>query len=393
MNSIEEILEKMTLSEKIGQLTMCGNSIYNKDESLASERLRQGRVGSVITGIDVKLANKMQREAVEHTRLGIPLMYGFDVIHGFRTIFPMPLAESCSWDERLAEETSRVAAKEARAGGIHLTFAPMVDLSRDARWGRYNESAGEDPYLNCIFAKARVKGFQGTDISQTDRIAACVKHFVGYGAVEGGIDYNSVELSKVSLYNYYLPPFQAAVDAGVKCVMSAFTTLNGEPCVGSGFVQKELLRGICGFNGVIISDFAAPGELTIHGYAKDLSEAAQLSANATLDIEMEGKYKCYFSCLEQLVRDNKVSMEIIDQAVYRVLKLKKELGLFENPYFDETLQDTVCSLPEHRELARKAACSSIVMLKNNGVLPIGGKKKIVMIGSNADNKETCISVW
>lgn len=391
--NLQELLAKMTLTEKIGQLTMSGNSIYNDNESVGWQRLREGKVGSFISIVDPALANRIQKVAVEQTRLGIPVFFSFDVIHGLKTIFPLPLAESCSFNPALAEQTAHIAAKESRASGIHLTFAPMVDTSRDARWGRYNEGAGEDAYVGSRFAEARVRGFQGDDLTRDDRIAACVKHFVAYGACESGMDYNSVDMSSSVLYNHYLPPFRAAAKAGVSAAMNAFVTFNGYPCVGSDYILTILLRDVCGFNGTTISDFASVGELSVHGYTKDDKESAEVALKAGMDIEMEGAYKCYLNHLEELVNEGKVPMEKIDRAVLRVLELKEKLGLFEHPYFDLEAADKVCFTPEHRRVARQAARESLVLLKNEGALPLAKSKKVALIGPLADNVNVCLSVW
>ena len=284
---IEALIEKMTLEEKIGQLTQMGaNVIYGDIFEANTDHIKRGEIGSFIVGASPEQLNELQRIAVEESRLGIPLLFAKDVIHGYRTIFPIPIAESCSWDINMAEESARIAAKEASAAGLHWTFSPMVDIARDSRWGRIAEGAGEDTYLQCKIAEAKVKGYQGDDISEKDRLISCAKHFAAYGAAIGGRDYNSVDMSLETLFEVYLPPFQAAVDAGVESVMTAFHDFNGVPCTGNEYLLKDVLRDTMGFKGVVISDSCSVREILVHKMARDEAEAAKYSITAGTDIEM-----------------------------------------------------------------------------------------------------------
>ena len=389
---IKKLLSQMTLDEKIGQLLQCGTSIYKDFEELQWDLVKTGKIGSFLHINDPLLVNKLQKCAVEESRLGIPLAFGHDVIHGRLTNFPVPAAEACSWEPELARRTAEVAAKESRWSGIHWTYAPMVDLARDARWGRNVEGAGEDPYLASRFAEARVKGFQGDDIASGDNVAACAKHFVGYSACIGGRDYNSADMSVQTLYDMFLPPFQAAIDAGVVSVMSAFHDLNGVPCTGSKWLMKDVLRKDMNFDGLLISDAGAVGQMQVHGYTEDERDTAKKAIEAGIDIEMATF--TYNHHLKELIEKGEVPMELLDEAVLRVLEFKDKLGLFENPYVDMDKANSICVTTESRALARESAKKSIVLLKNeNNILPLDKKSKIAVIGTVAADQGDMSDTW
>lgn len=389
---IDDLMGKMTVREKVGQLNQCGNSIYNDDYKVGWDLLREGRIGSFLGIADVEKANEMQRVAVEETRLGIPLLLGYDVIHGYRTTFPVPWTESFSWEPELAERTSEASAAEAAADGINWIYAPMIDIARDARWGRIVEGAGEDPYLISRFAEARVKGIQGSDLSDGKHAAACAKHFVGYGACSGGRDYNTADMSEQTLFDMYLPPFKAAVDAGARTIMSAFNDLNGEPCTGSKYLLTDVLRKKMGFKGAVISDAGSCDQIKIHGYTESDRDTAKTAINAGLDVEMCFGIFTYQDNLEQLVADGEVSVETLDAAVRRVLELKYDLGLFENPYKDPAKGISDAEISANRALALEAAEKSVVLLKNNGILPINNINA-ALAGPFADSREEMIGCW
>lgn len=417
---IRELLEQMTVEEKVGQLNQVGPSPvggfeitmtemeqmlkegritkeeYEKNFTVSSwnnrgKDVQRGHIGSFLGIRNVARCNHMQRIAVEDSRLHIPLLIGLDVVHGLRTIFPIPLAESCAWDEALFEKSAEIAAKEAAATGINWTFAPMVDIGRDARWGRVAEGAGEDPYLTSCFARAKVRGFQGTELSDPDRIAACAKHFVAYGAATGGRDYGQADMSPQTLLEYYMPPFEAACEEGVASFMPAFNDVNGEPCTSSGFLLSELLCKQWGFNGVVVSDSGAVGELVAHGTVDNRADATKQAVEAGIDIDMSSM--CFTEELAELVRSKKVSMDTLDEAVRRVLRIKYELGLFEHPYVDETLGETLYLNEEHTEAARDAARRSAVLLKNDGLLPLKNNMRIAVVGELAANKKEMLGTW
>ncbi len=336
--------------------------------------------------------NHCQRVAVEESRLGIPLLMGADVIHGFRTVFPIPLAEASSWNPPLLEQASRVAAEEASASGVDWIYAPMVDVARDPRWGRIAEGAGEDPFLGMAMARARIRGFQATDLASGRRIAACPKHFVAYGAAEAGRDYNTVDLSERTLRDVYLPPFKAAFEAGAGSVMSAFNEIGGVPATANSFLLRTLLRDEWGWPGVVLSDYESVRELIPHGVAADLEEAARLSLRAGLDVEMVSS--AYPDHLADLVNTGEVPLTLVDDAVRRVLRLKIRLGLFEKPYTDETLAATLILRPDFRELALQVAQESMVLLKNEGdILPLSPQTRLAVIGPLADNRHDLLGCW
>ena len=389
---VESILKSMTLDEKIGQLVQysagqptgpgTGRSDYK-------EMIARGQIGALLNVIETPLINEYQRIAIEKSRLHIPLLFGLDVIHGFRTEFPIPLGMASTWDPDLVERASRVAASEASDIGIRWTFSPMVDVARDARWGRIAEGAGEDPYLGSAMAAAYVRGYQGARLDAPDTMAACVKHYVGYGAAEGGRDYNSTEISEHTLREFYLPPFHAAVDAGAATVMSAFNSLDGVPASANPFTLTEILRKEWGFKGMVVSDWSSIGELVAHGIAVDDAAAARKALLAGVDMDMASSL--YHDQLAQLVQSGAVPMANVDESVRRVLRVKLALGLFDHPYVDEGRAQSAFFLPESLQLAQTIAERSFVLLKNS---PVGGKtllplskdvKTVAVIGPLADN--------
>ena len=392
---VNDLLKRMTLDEKIGQLWQVN---YGKDpDKRFADKLKRGEVSSFLDGTSLienpVMRNKLQHIAVEQSRLGIPIILGHDVIHGFRTVFPISLAQSCAWEPGLFERTQTIAAREAAAAGIDWTFAPMVDLARDPRWGRIAEGFGEDPWLGSLDAAASVRGFQGTNVADPDHIVACLKHFVGYGAAEGGRDYNTTEISEFTLRNFYLPQFKAGVDAGALTVMSAFNDLSGMPASGNRHTLTDILRGEWHFPGYVISDWAAVGELVDHGVAPNDAVAARQGLTAGVDMEMVST--TYPDTLAQQVKSGKIPMSVVDEAVRRVLTVKFEKVLFDHPYADETRYQTAFLQSDAIILAREAAAKSCVLLKNeNNALPISKEiKKITLIGPFADDAEELVGPW
>lgn len=389
LTRVEALLAQMTLEEKIGQLTqVSGNQAQTGPLSLASadrDGLRSGRVGSMLNVLGAHYTRAHQEEAMQ-SRLKIPLLFAHDVIHGYLTTFPVPLAEAASFDLQAIEKSARVSAIEAAAAGIHWTFAPMVDVTRDPRWGRVTEGAGEDPYLAAQIAAARVKGLQGRERGDTNAVLATAKHFAGYGATVGGREYDSVDMSLRQLWETHLPPFKAARDADAASFMNAFNDLNGVPATGNRYLLRDILKGAWGFEGVVVSDWASIGEMVPHGHAADARQAAELALNAGTDIDMESSaYRAY---LPALVAEGRVSLALVDDAVRRVLRLKFELGLFEDPYrfSDPAREKALLGHPSHRQAAREMAARSIVLLKNGTragrpVLPLDpALKTIAFIG-------------
>ena len=392
---VYDLMERMTLDEKIGQLWQ-GHMEKDSDVKFA-DRLQGGTVGSFLDGsvlIETPvMRNKLQHITVEKSRLGIPVIFGHDVIHGFRTVFPIPLAQACAWEPGLFGRTETIAAREAAAAGIDWTFAPMVDLARDPRWGRIAEGFGEDPYLGALDAAACVHGFQGTNIANPDRVAACLKHYVGYGAAEGGRDYNTTEISEYTLRNFYLPQFKAGVDAGAWTVMSAFNCLSGMPASGNRHTLSEILRDEWHFPGFVISDWESVGELVNHGVAANGVEAARLGITAGVDMEMVSTN--YISTLKDQVEQGTVPESVVDEATRRVLTVKFAKGLFEHPYVDEARCQTAYLRPDALALAREAAAKSCVLLKNeNHALPISKQTKtLALIGPLAEDSEELVGCW
>ncbi len=399
---VDSLLQIMTLEEKIGQMNqyngfwdLTGPTPSEGDAANKYEHLRKGWVGSMLNVRGVKDVRAVQKIAVEESRLGIPLIIGFDVIHGYETQSPIPLAESASWDLEAIKKSSEMAALEASAAGINWTFAPMLDISRDARWGRVMEGAGEDTYLGSLIAKARILGFQGDDLSQTNTIAACAKHFIGYGFAESGKDYNTVDVGTSTLYNVLFPPFQAALDVDVKTFMNSFNELNGIPATANKFLQRDILKGKWGFEGFVVSDWGSMAEMIDHGYVKNRKEAAEYSANAGSDMDMESY--AYVNELANLVKEGKVKESYIDDAARRILKVKYELGLFDDPYkyCDEEREKNTIGSKEVHDAALDMAKKSIVLLKNeNNLLPLKKSgQKIALIGALASDKDSPLGSW
>jgi beta-glucosidase len=389
---VEVLLGRLSLEEKVGQLVQISGADFMSGPK-AEEIIRKGGAGSVLWLNDTRRFNELQKIAVEESPSGIPLLFALDVIHGYRTIFPVPLAMASSWDPAVAEQAQAVAAKEARAAGLHWTFGPMLDIARDARWGRIVEGAGEDPYLGAAMAAAQVRGFQGTDLADPERVVACAKHFAGYGAADGGRDYDPVYLSEAQLRNVYFPPFQAAVKAGVGTFMSAYMDLNNVPASGNSWLLRDVLREEWGFEGFVVSDARAVGSLVIQGYARDERDAALRSLKAGLNMDMASS--SYLENLGDLVKDGALSMDQIDDMVRPILTIKVRMGLFEHPYADETLLEKVVSLPEHRQAARLVAQRSMVLLRNEGgLLPLSKKlENVAVIGPLADSMEATEGSW
>jgi beta-glucosidase len=399
---VEALLKQMTLQEKIGQMNqyngfwdLTGPAPSSGDAAKKYEHLRKGYVGSMLNLRGVENVRKIQKIAVEETRLGIPLIIGFDVIHGYETLSPIPLAESASWDLEAIKKSAEVAAEEAAAAGINWTFAPMVDISRDARWGRVMEGAGEDPYLGSKIAFARVQGFQGSDLSKHTTLAACAKHFAAYGFPESGREYNTVDVGTSTLNNIVFPPFQATIDAGVRTFMNAFNELNGIPATGNTNLQRTILKDKWKFDGFVVSDWGSIEEMVTHGHAKDGKHAAQIAANAGSDMDMESYL--YVNELAALVREGKVKEAYIDDAAKRILRVKFELGLFDDPYkyCDEQREKDVIGQPAFHEAALDMAKKSIVLLKNdNQLLPLKKQgQKIALIGALASDKTSPLGSW
>lgn len=391
---IDGWLARMTLEQKLGQLQQLDADFPTgrlRDDQL--QLVREDRLGSTLNGRGAAATNAAQRVALEESSLRIPLLFAFDVIHGYRTVFPVPLAEASSWDPAAAEQSAAIAAHEARAAGVAWTFAPMVDVTRDPRWGRIVEGAGEDSYLGSVFSAARVHGFQGDDYSRSDRVAATAKHWVAYGGAEAGRDYNTVDTSERRLREYYFPPFRAAVDAGVATFMTSFNEINGVPATANPFVLRDVLRDEWRFDGTVVSDYTAIRELINHGVAADDADAAQLALNAGTDIEMVSRTIAENGA--RLVADGRLSEATIDEAVRHVLRLKYRLGLFDRPYVDESREAAVLNDPEHRREARRIAGRSMVLLKNDGgALPLSRKlSRLAVVGPLADSQVDMLGTW
>ncbi len=399
---VEALLKKMTLEEKIGQLNqyngfwdVTGPAPKDGQAALKYEHLKKGLVGSMLNVRGVKDVKALQKIAVEETRLGIPLLFGFDVVHGYKTISPIPLAEAASWDLEAIKKSAAVAADEATSVGLNWTFAPMVDISRDARWGRSMEGAGEDPYLGSLIAVARVKGFQGENFNGNHTMLACAKHFAGYAFAESGRDYNTVDISENTMHNILFPPFKASLDAGVKTFMNSFNELNGIPATGHKWLQRDILKKDWKFDGFVVSDWGSIGEMVAHGYAKDNKDAAAIAINAGSDMDMESY--AYVANLAALVKEKKVSEATINDAARRILKVKFELGLFDHPYkyCDEAREKATVGKPEIHEAVLDMAKKSIVLLKNQKeLLPLKKSgQKIAIIGALANDKTSPLGSW
>lgn len=390
---VEALLAQMTIEEKLGQLQQLDGHADGRSRDEHLDLARKGLLGSTLNVRGAAQVNLLQRAAVEESRLKIPLIFAFDVIHGYRTIFPIPLGEAATWDPAAAERSAAIAAAETRASGVHWTFAPMVDIARDARWGRIAEGAGEDPYLGAAFARARVRGFQGEDYSQPDRVVACAKHWVAYGAAEAGRDYNTVDVSERTLRTIYFPPFRAAVDAGVGTVMSAFNDLNGVPTSGNPFTLTQVLRKEWGFDGIVVSDYRSVVELINHGVAADEADAARQALPAGVDMEMVSR--SYVTHGARLVGEGRLPASVVDEAVRRVLRIKFRAGVFDRPYADPARETQTVLRPEFRAAAREIAARSMVLLKNDRrVLPLAASARtIAVIGPLADARHDMMGNW
>lgn len=399
---IRDLMDRMTLAEKIGQMNQyngffeaTGPAPSEGDARQKYEHLTSGMVGSVLNVRGVDEVREMQKLVVENSRLGIPLIFASDVIHGYKTLTPIPLAEAASWDLEAIQRSARMAATEGSATGLNWTFAPMVDISRDARWGRVMEGSGEDPFLGSRIAAARVRGFQGDDLAATNTLMACAKHFAGYGFAEAGRDYNTVDAGTYTLYNTILPPFKAAAEAGAGTFMNAFNILNGVPATADVFLQRDILKGDWGFEGFVVSDWGSIKEIAFHGVAEDLKEAARRAVIAGSDMDMESY--AYVKHLGELVRSGDVDEELIDDAVYRILKAKFALGLFDDPYAycDKDREEELLYNEAHQETALEMAKRSIVLLKNEAdLLPLAkGDQKIAVIGQLANDKTSPLGSW
>mgnify|MGYP000857963109 CR=1 FL=1 len=388
---INDLLSTMSIEEKIGQTNLRGTSSRAKtiSEDL-KQSVREGKVGALLNVMKTEFVDELQKIAIEESPNKIPLVFGRDVIHGFKTVFPIPLGIASSWDEEVAKSSSRIAAIEASAAGIRWTFAPMLDIARDSRWGRIAESPGEDPYLASILGKAYVEGFQGDSLNSSTSIAACAKHFLGYGAAIGGRDYNTAIITEPLLRNVYLPPFQAALEAGAATVMTAFNELNGIPATGNKFLLKQILRDELKFDGFVVSDWESVIEMINHGYAKDEKHAGELAANAGMDMEMTSS--TYEDYLKDLINEGKFTIKQLDEFVKNILRIKYRLGLFNSPYRDKNNTGNFYS-KAHLALAKKAAVKSTVMLKNENILPLSKNTKVAIIGPLTDAPLDQMGTW
>ena len=394
---VDSIMSLMTLDEKIGQTIMYSGDWNKTGPYVTSDNmkfLKEGNLGSMLNVYTSKGTKELQKIAVEETRLGIPLLFGYDVIHGFKTIFPINLGIASSWDLKDVEEVARISAEEASASGVHWTFAPMIDIARDPRWGRISEGSGEDVYLTSEIAKSYVKGFQGDNLSHINTILACAKHFVGYGAAQAGRDYHTVNMGDNELRNVYMPPFKAAIDSGVETFMTAFNELNGVPATANQYIFKDILRDEWGFNGFVVTDYTAINELVNHGYAENEKHAAELAINSGIDMDMmSGAYRRF---LKELIIEGKVDETLINEACRKILIAKYKLGLFDDPYrySNEQREEETIYRPEFLESARKIASKSSVLLKNiNKALPLNNKQTIALIGPLAKDKRNIIGSW
>ena len=383
---VDDLLSQMTLREKVGQMNQLSGGAW------LAEIAAKGEMGSVLNCVDPKELNAIQKAAVEESRLGIPVLISRDVIHGFRTIFPIPLGQAATFDPAIVERGARVAAVEATASGIRWTFSPMLDIARDPRWGRVAEGSGEDPYLDVQMGVAMVKGYQGEDLSDPTAMAACIKHFVGYGAAEGGRDYNSTMISERSLRNTYFPAFKATAEAGAATLMTSFNEIDGIPSTGNKWLLKDILRGEWGWDGMVVTDWNSAGEMIAHGFSRDLKHTAEQAVNAGVDMDMMSYG--FIQYVEELVDEGKISEKEIDRAVRNILKLKFELGLFENPYIDESAPEKVNYAPEHLEAAKQCAIESAILLQNKrNVLPLDKARTILVTGPLADAPYEQMGTW
>lgn len=394
--AIDELMSKMTVDEKIGQLNQLDFGMDITGPTISKDveqKIKDGKVGSLLNAFTPAVVRKLQDIAVKESRLHIPILFGNDVIHGHQTTFPVPLAMSCTWDMNLVERTAQIAAKEAAADGLNWTFSPMVDIARDPRWGRVVEGSGEDPYLGSRIAEAMVKGYQGKGLHSDSTILACVKHFALYGAAEAGRDYNTVDMSRIKMYQYYFPPYKAAIDAGAETVMTSFNEIDGMPSSGNSWLMNDVLRKQWGFKGFVVTDYAAINEMTPHGLG-NLKENVLRAINANVDMDMVGEG--YLSHLKELLNEGKIKMQQVDAACRRILEAKAMLGLLADPYkyCNEERAAKVNLAASHRQTAREAAARSFVLLKNgNNILPLQKGKTIALIGPLADDKKNLIGSW
>ena len=393
---VESLLSKMTLDEKVGQLVL-----FTSDWSVTGPSMRQGyiddiragRCGNIFNAYTAEYTRKLQEIAVNETRLGIPLLFGYDVIHGFRTVFPINLGISASWDIDAVEESARIAAREAAAAGLHWTFSPMCDICVEPRWGRVSEGAGEDPLLGSRISAAMTRGYQGGDLSDPSTVLACIKHYAAYGAPQAGRDYNTVDMSERWLREFYLPPYKAAVDAGALSVMASFNELDGVPATANYHLMQEILRDEWGFQGFVVTDYTGINEMVCHGYAADEADAGRLAINAGIDMDMQSA--AFFNYLKEQVESGAVSRKTLDRAVRRVLNVKEALGLFDDPfrYCSEEREASETLTGENKAFARKLASESMVLLKNDGVLPLVKGEKVAVIGSLAASRDDLLGTW
>jgi beta-glucosidase len=395
---INDLMKEMTLEEKIGQLTLYTSDMdhtgpFVRDQYI--DEIKAGHVGAIFNAYTAEYTYNLQKMAVEETRLGIPMLFGYDVVHGHRTIFPMPIGETATWDLDAIEQSARISAIEATAEGLHWTFSPMIDVTRDPRWGRIAESSGEDPYLTTQVARAKVRGYQGDDLKELNTMLATAKHFAAYGAPQAGRDYHTVDMSEITLRNNFLPPFKALVEEGVATFMTAFNELFGVPATGSKYLLTQILRDEWGFEGFVVTDYTSINEMVPHGYARDEKHAAELAINAGVDMDMQGSV--FNDYLADLVDEGKVNEKTIDSAVRRILTMKYKLGLFEDPYrySDPVREEELVMTDEHMEFARDFSRKSIVLLKNeSNTLPLTDDvKSIALIGPMADNQRDMIGSW
>ena len=393
---VESLLSKMTLDEKVGQLVL-----FTSDWSVTGPSMRQGyiddiragRCGNIFNAYTAEYTRKLQEIAVNETRLGIPLLFGYDVIHGFRTVFPINLGISASWDIDAVEESARIAAREAAAAGLHWTFSPMCDICVEPRWGRVSEGAGEDPLLGSRISAAMTRGYQGGDLSDPLTVLACIKHYAAYGAPQAGRDYNTVDMSERWLREFYLPPYKAAVDAGALSVMASFNELDGVPATANYHLMQEILRDEWGFQGFVVTDYTGINEMVCHGYAADEADAGRLAINAGIDMDMQSA--AFFNYLKEQVESGAVSRKTLDRAVRRVLNVKEALGLFDDPfrYCSEEREASETLTDANKAFARKLASESMVLLKNDGVLPLVKGEKVAVIGSLAASRDDLLGTW
>ncbi len=395
---VDSVMKLMNLEEKIGQLTLFTSDYDVTGPTMREnykEDLKQGKAGAIFNAYGVKYVRELQRIAVEETRLGIPLIFGYDVIHGHRTIFPISLGEAASWDTAAVRQAARIAAIEATAEGLHWTFAPMVDIARDPRWGRISEGSGEDVFLGVAMAKARVKGFQNGDLKSPNTLVACAKHYAAYGAAQAGRDYHTVDLSERTLREVYLPPFKACVEEGVGTFMTAFNEVSGVPASGDRFLLTDILRNEWGFKGFVVTDYTSINEMVPHGFAENEKHAGVLALNAGVDMDMQGAV--YYNFMKQSIEEGKIKMKDVDEAVRRILRIKFRLGLFDDPYryCNEERETTDIMTPEHLAFARDFSRKSLVLLKNEkSVLPLSKKTPtIAVVGPLADNRRELIGTW